>query len=71
MYYHFSRRDSDYCVENSIDGINYKQMRIFHLAKGTEEINFGLYACSPGNSSFNASFTNMSISECMWHAHND
>ena len=31
MYYRLSRRGSDYCIENSYDGIHYKQMRIFHL----------------------------------------
>lgn len=71
MYYRLSRRTSDFCVENSTDGINYKQMRIFHLTEGKEEISFGLYACSPSNSSFNAVFTNMNISECMWKAHSN
>lgn len=69
MYYRLSRRDSDFYVENSTDGVNYKQMRIFHLFEGGGEISFGVYACSPINSSFNAVFTDMSISECMWKAH--
>lgn len=33
MYYRLSRRESDYCIENSYDGIHYKQMRIAHLLK--------------------------------------
>ena len=28
MWYRFSRREDDYCIESSIDGINYSQMRI-------------------------------------------
>lgn len=69
MYYRLSRRESDYCIENSYDGINYKQMRIFHLFKGNETIRIGIYACSPENSSFNATFTNIQFTQCMWGPH--
>lgn len=69
MYYRLSRRNSDFCIENSYDGITYKQMRIFHLFEGSGEINFGLYACSPENSSFSAVFTEMEITECKWLEH--
>ena len=34
MWYRFSRRESDYCIECSTDGINFKQMRIFHMWEG-------------------------------------
>ena len=37
-------------------------------ASGT--IQFGIYACSPEDSSFKATFTNMEITECKWLAHN-
>lgn len=30
---------------------------------------FGIYACSPEESSFKASFTNLEITECKWLAH--
>jgi uncharacterized protein len=69
MYYRLSRRNSDFCIENSYDGITYKQMRIFHLFEGSDEINFGLYACSPENSSFSAVFTEMEMSDCKWLEH--
>jgi len=69
MYYRLSRRKSDFCIENSYDGITYKQMRIFHLFEGADVINFGLYACSPENSSFSAIFTEMEITECKWLEH--
>ena len=29
MWYRFSRRDSDYCIECSEDGINFRQMSYF------------------------------------------
>ena len=69
MWYRLSRRESDYCVECSSDGENFKQMRICHLAEGDGEISFGIYACSPESSSFEAVFTEMKITECMWKAH--
>ena len=47
MWYRFSRRESDYCIENSEDGIHYKQMRIFHMWEGSGKITYGIYACSP------------------------
>jgi len=71
MYYRISRRESDYCIENSTDGKVFKQMRIFHLFKGDRKINFGLYACSPSKSSFEAIFSEISISECLWDKHED
>lgn len=69
MWYRFSRRESDYCIECSEDGIRYKQMRICHMEKGGGKIKFGIYACSPENSSFRAVFSDMSLGECQWQAH--
>lgn len=69
MWYRFSRRNDDFCIECSQDGINFKQMRICHMFKGSAEIQFGIYACSPENSSFKATFTNMKMLECQWKKH--
>ena len=69
MYYRVSRRESDYCIENSYDGVNYKQMRIAHLFEGAGEIQIGIYACSPEASTFDAVFTEMKFTECQWMAH--
>lgn len=69
MWYRLSRRKSDYCIECSADGANFKQMRICHLQAGGGKIRFGIYACSPEESSFEAVFTNMTLTECMWLAH--
>ena len=69
MWYRLSRRGSDYCVECSQDGESFRQMRICHLAEGAGRIRFGLYACSPEESSFRAEFTHMTMSECLWRAH--
>ena len=69
MWYRLSRREDDYCIECSEDGIHFKQMRICHMVKGDRVIKFGVYACSPENSSFKAIFTNFEITECKWLAH--
>lgn len=69
MWYRLSRRDSDYCIECSRDGVDYMQMRICHLLEGFDTIRFGIYACSPEDSSFKATFTNMEITNCKWAEH--
>jgi regulation of enolase protein 1 (concanavalin A-like superfamily) len=69
MFYRLSRRESDFCIENSFDGLVYKQMRIFHLFDGGGEIQFGVYACSPEISSFEAVFSELELTECKWEAH--
>lgn len=69
MWYRFSRREDDFCIECSEDGINFSQMRVCHMWEAANEIRFGLYACSPENSSFKATFTHMDITECKWLAH--
>ncbi len=71
MWYRLSRRDDDFCIECSKDGVHFSQMRICHMWSATNEIRFGIYACSPEDSSFKAVFTNMEITECKWLAHND
>ena len=69
MWYRFSRRQDDYCVECSEDGVRFSQMRICHMHKGGGKIRFGIYACSPGDSSFKAVFSNVELTECKWLAH--
>ena len=69
MWYRFSRRADDYCIECSADGVNFSQMRVCHMYEGGDEITFGIYACSPEESSFTAVFSDMKITECMWKAH--
>ena len=69
MWYRLSRRENDYRIECSEDGSRWKQMRICHMAEGGGTIRFGIYACSPEDSSFTAVFSNMQITECAWKAH--
>lgn len=69
MWFRFSRRENDFCIENSTDGENFKQMRICHMFNVEDTIQFGIYACSSEDSSFKAVFTDMEITECRWLPH--
>lgn len=69
IWFRLSRREDDFCIENSVDGINFKQMRICHMFNAKDKIQFGIYACSPENSYFKASFSNFALTECKWSAH--
>jgi regulation of enolase protein 1 (concanavalin A-like superfamily) len=85
IWYRLSRRGPDMLLEQSIDGERFKQMRIFHLhclgettaemgkldppAPAARAVRFGLYACSPLESSFTATFTEFTLSDCRWRAH--
>lgn len=69
MWYRLSRREDDYCIECSTDGVDFRQMRVCHMHEGKGKIKFGIYACSPESSSFKATFSNMEITECQWKAH--
>jgi regulation of enolase protein 1 (concanavalin A-like superfamily) len=85
QWYRLSRRGPDFLIEHSTTGESFQQMRIFHLpwlgetsvAMGrafppiaaTTPVDFGVYACSPGPSSFTARFTRMTLGECQWRAH--
>lgn len=85
LWYRLSRRGPDFLIEFSPNGSIFEQMRIFHLhclGATTEEmgrqnpplppeqsIRFGIYACSPLNSSFKAQFTNLTLEDCLWRSH--
>ena len=69
MWYRLSRREDDFCIECSQDGVSFSQMRVCHLWEAQDEISFGVYACSPEDSSFKATFTDLAVTECKWLAH--
>jgi len=85
IWYRLSRRWADFLIESSLDGIKFKQMRIFHLhslgettvemgkvnppLQAEKPISFGLYACSPSKSSFRAEFSDFKFELCIWQAH--
>lgn len=69
MWYRLSRREDDFRIECSHDSINFEQMRVCHLTKATGTIRFGIYACSPEDSSFTAVFSDLQLTDCKWAAH--
>ena len=69
VWYRLSRREDDYRLECSFDGETFEQMRVCHLWEGAGRIRFGVYACSPEDSSFTAVFTDLRLGECAWPAH--
>ena len=68
MWYRLSRREDDFRLECSEDGKEFRQMRICHLWNAPERIRFGIYACSPEDSSFTAVFSEMALTDCQWLA---
>ena len=69
IWFRLSRRENDFCIENSMDGEHFKQMRICHMFNTRDTIPFGIYACSAEKSSFKAIFTDMEVTECKWLPH--
>lgn len=69
IWYRLSRRENDFRLESSLDGQSFLQMRVCHLWEAKDEIRFGVYACSPEDSSFPASFSNFELTDCQWAPH--
>ncbi len=85
MWYRVSRRGPDFLAETSLNGTDFTQLRIFHLhrlgettaemgrldppAPPERSVRFGLYACSPLDSSFEAVFDNFQLEDCIWKSH--
>ncbi len=69
MWYRLSRRQDDFRIECSEDGVTFKQMRVCHLHAAQGPVQFGVYACSPEDASFTAVFTHMALGPCVWQAH--
>lgn len=69
MWYRLSRREDDFCIECSEDGVRFRQMRVCHMWQAKGPVRFGIYACSPEESSFRATFTDMQVLPCLWKAH--
>ena len=66
VWYRVSKRGKDFLIENSFDGREWSQMRITHLHQDFEEIQVGVYACSPLQSSFKAKIEEIIIDENHW-----
>ncbi len=69
MYYRLSRREDDFRLECAQDGVHFRQMRICHMERGGGAVRFGVYACSPEDSAFQAVFSEAALTPCVWCAH--
>jgi uncharacterized protein len=66
MFYRLSRLGQDFLIENSNDGKQFKQMRVFHVHQPIKQARIGVYACSPLNSSIQAEFSSFNLGKCQW-----
>ena len=71
MWYRVSRRGQDFLIEQSPDGNLFVQMRILHMHAPIDKAAIGIYACSPLESSFTATFSHMTIGPCLWKGHGE
>lgn len=69
VHYRLSRREDDFRIEASFDGVRYFQIRIAHFFKAKGALPFGVYACSPEDSSFVARFSDFRFGPCLWERH--
>lgn len=85
MWYRLSRRGPDFLIESAREGEEFAQMRIFHLhclgetspemgradppLSPEKPAHFGLYACSPVESTFEAVFDEFRLESCIWKPH--
>ncbi len=68
MSHRISRSGSDFLIEWSTDGDEWRQMRIAHLhaASAGSALTIGLYACSPVGGGFKCRFTYVEITGSRW-----
>lgn len=59
IWYQLTRKGSDFTLEYSFDGKKFSMLRMCHMWDCEGEISFGVYACSPQDSSFAAVFSDM------------
>jgi regulation of enolase protein 1 (concanavalin A-like superfamily) len=66
LYYRIHKNGSDFLLENSPDGENWKQMRVAHLHTPFTNLRIGVYACSPIGENFKCRFKHLDITENYW-----
>jgi regulation of enolase protein 1 (concanavalin A-like superfamily) len=67
--YRIQRRGSDFLVEHSRPGQDWRQMRIAHLHTVGAEVLIGIYACSPEGGDLQCRFTSLDIGDTDWPRH--
>ena len=69
LWHRISRRGDDFLIESSVDGQTWMQLRITHMHQIGNEIDVGVYACSPRGHNFYCKFVSVAINENQWFAH--
>ena len=67
MFYRINKRGKDFLIEHSLDGNQWRQMRIAHLHEFKDDIDIGVYACSPIGNEFHCNFRFIELGENSWH----
>lgn len=62
LYYRVWYRSGHVRIQYSFNGNVYSDVREFWLPDSVKKLKAGIYACSPGDSSFNCTFSHMDIS---------
>lgn len=68
LWYRMSRRGADFRIESSADGTAWQQMRITHLHGCPEQIDVGIYACSPVGAGFECRVLDVALGANVWGA---
>ncbi len=66
MWYRVSRNQGDFLLEYSFNGTTWLQMRITHLHSAKNELEMGLYACSPIGRDFQCRFLFLDVDDSNW-----
>jgi regulation of enolase protein 1 (concanavalin A-like superfamily) len=63
MWYRIRSENNDFTIEYSHNGTTWHQLRMTHLLQPFNELQVGIYACSPKKSSFEAIFNQFELGE--------
>ena len=66
MWYRVSKNGSDFLLESSYNGQDWAQLLIAHLHRPFEQLEVGMYACSPIGKDFWCRFNVLAISKNEW-----
>lgn len=66
MHYKLDRQGDDFRVSWSVDGHDWRQMRICHLHACSPAVQVGVYACSPTGPGFDCQVRDIVINENHW-----
>ncbi|OHT08483.1 hypothetical protein TRFO_22998 [Tritrichomonas foetus] len=63
VFYQMKRIGNDFEIWVSLDGVEYKEIRVAHFHKEAPELMVGVYACSPKRGGFTCQITNIKITQ--------